>query len=80
MGLVRIGWDRLDALRGWDIYYLLLRGTHLVEEHEHLLTMIESAAPSAEIEAYARDHKLRTVEVYRQNQSLLPAMPGARNH
>jgi DNA-binding GntR family transcriptional regulator len=79
MGLVRVGWDRLDSLRGWDIYYLLLRGTHLVDEHEHLLTMIESGAPASEIEAYAREHKLRTVEVYRQNQGLLPTVPGARS-
>jgi DNA-binding GntR family transcriptional regulator len=76
MGLVRVGWDRLDALRGWDIYHLLLRGRNLVDEHEHLLTMIESGASPATIESYARDHKLRTVEVYRQNQGLFPTVPG----
>jgi len=78
MSLVRIGWDRLDALRGWDVYYLLLRGAHIVEEHEQILRMIESDEPPAEIEAYARDHKLRTVDVYQQNRELLPTLPRAR--
>lgn len=76
MGLVRIGWDRLDSLRGWDVYYLLMRGTHLVDEHSELLDMIESRAPAGDIEAFAREHKLRTIEVYHQNKELLPLMPG----
>lgn len=74
MSLVRVGWNRLDSLRGWDVYYLLLRARGLVDEHAELLAMIEAKAPTAEIEAFARDHKLRTVEVYRQNRDVLPAM------
>jgi hypothetical protein len=38
--------------------------------------MIEANAPAAEIEAFARDHKLRTVEVYRQNRDVLRMIPG----
>ena len=76
MSLVRLGWDRLDSLRGWDVYHLLIRGSHLVQEHAQLLDMIESKAPAAEIEAFARDHKLRTVEVYRQNEDVLRMIPG----
>jgi hypothetical protein len=38
--------------------------------------MIESGASSADIEAFARDHKLRTVEVYRQNRDVLRMVPG----
>ena len=75
MSLVRLGWDRLDSLRGWDVYHLLIRGPHLVQEHAELLTMIESGASPADIEAFARDHKLRTVEVYRQNRDVLRLVP-----
>jgi len=73
MGLVRIGWDRLDSLRGWDTYYLLMRGNHLVNEHGELLDMIEGNAAPADIEAFAREHKLRTVTVYQQNKDVLPS-------
>jgi DNA-binding GntR family transcriptional regulator len=76
MSLVRLGWDRLDSLRGWDLYHLLIRGSHLVNEHAELLAMIESKASAAEIETFARDHKLRTVEVYRQNRDVLRLVPG----
>jgi DNA-binding GntR family transcriptional regulator len=76
MSLVRLGWNRLDSLRGWDVYHLLIRGQHLVQEHTRLLDMIEAKAPAAEIEAFARDHKLRTVEVYRQNRDVLRMIPG----
>jgi DNA-binding GntR family transcriptional regulator len=76
MSLVRLGWDRLDSLRGWDVYHLLIRGPHLVNEHATLLTMIEAGASTADIEAFAREHKLRTVEVYRQNREVLRMIPG----
>ena len=75
MSLVRLGWARLDSLRGWEVYHLLMRGPHLVQEHAQLLDMIESKVPAAEIEAFARDHKLRTVEVYRQNRDVLRMIP-----
>ena len=76
MSLVRLGWDRLDSLRGWDVYHLLMRGPHLVHEHAQLLEMLESGASTADIEAFARDHKLRTVQVYRQNREVLRMIPG----
>jgi DNA-binding GntR family transcriptional regulator len=76
MGLVRIGWDRLDSMRGWGVYYLLMRGAHLADEHQQLLELIESKAPAAEIEAFAREHKLRTIDVYLQNKDVLPLVPG----
>jgi hypothetical protein len=37
--------------------------------------MIESGATAADIEAFAREHKLRTVEVYRQNHEVLGMIP-----
>jgi hypothetical protein len=75
MSLVRLGWDRLDSLRGWDVYHLLIRGPHLVQEHAELLRMIESGATAADIEAFAREHKLRTVEIYRENHEVLRMIP-----
>lgn len=78
MGLVRVGWNRLDSLRGWDTYYLLIRGSHLVGEHAELLEMIEHGAKSSDIEAFARGHKLRTVATYQKNKDVLPLPHGWR--
>jgi hypothetical protein len=42
------------------------RGADSVAEHRELIRLIERRAPAAEIEAAARDHKLRTVESFRE--------------
>jgi hypothetical protein len=37
-----------------------------VTEHRNLIDLIASRAPARKIEAAARDHKLKTVESFRQ--------------
>jgi DNA-binding GntR family transcriptional regulator len=44
--------------------YLPERSKRAVAEHEHLIGLLEVGDP-AEIERYARWHKLQTVEAYR---------------
>jgi DNA-binding GntR family transcriptional regulator len=56
--------QRLDRIRGTMFTYLPERSTRALGEHEHLIGLLESG-DQAEIEGYARWHKLQTVEAYR---------------
>jgi len=56
--------QRLDRIRDTMFTYLPERSKRAVAEHEHLITLVENGDP-AEIESYARWHKLQTVEAYR---------------
>jgi DNA-binding GntR family transcriptional regulator len=57
---------RLDAIRRTVFVQIPYRGSASIEEHERLIAMIEGDAPFAEIEAAARQHKLNTVESFRE--------------
>ena len=56
--------QRLDRIRDTMFTYLPERSKRAVAEHEHLIGLLEVGDP-AEIERYARWHKLQTVEAYR---------------
>jgi DNA-binding GntR family transcriptional regulator len=56
--------QRLDRIRDTMFTYLPARSTAATQEHAHLIELIE-AGDTAEIERYARWHKLQTVEAYR---------------
>ena len=55
---------RLDRVRSTMFAYLPERAKEAVGEHAHLIDLLESGDP-ADIERYARWHKLQTVEAYR---------------
>ena len=57
-------YQRLDRLRSTMFAFLPERSASAVREHAHLLGLLESAN-AAEVERYARWHKLQTVEAYR---------------
>jgi DNA-binding GntR family transcriptional regulator len=57
---------RLDAIRRTVFVQIPYRGSASIEEHERLIGLIEAQAPFAEIEAAAREHKLNTVESFRE--------------
>lgn len=61
---VRLAWDRLSSLRMAVFTRSPVRGHQSVDEHEALLTLVEEGADHAQIEAAAREHKLRTVRAY----------------
>ncbi len=69
---------RLDRLRDTMFTYLPERPAAAVKEHAHLIDLLEAGDP-AEVERYARWHKLQTVEAYRATHELLarPARPSA---
>lgn len=56
--------QRLDRIRDTMFIYLPDRSTAAIVEHAHLIELLE-AGDTAEIERYARWHKLQTVEAYR---------------
>jgi DNA-binding GntR family transcriptional regulator len=55
---------RLDRLRSTMFVYLPHRSEEALREHVRLIELLE-AGSKEEVEAYARWHKLRTVEAYR---------------
>ena len=57
--------QRLDRIRDSMFAYLPHRSAAAVREHAHLIRLLEAGADAAEIERYARWHKLQTVESYR---------------
>jgi DNA-binding GntR family transcriptional regulator len=56
---------RLDAIRRTVFIQIPYRGAESVSEHRGLIELLSSGAPSEEIEAAARQHKLHTVESFR---------------
>jgi DNA-binding GntR family transcriptional regulator len=56
---------RLDAKRRTVFVHIPYRGKTSVAEHDRLIELIAGHAPAAEIEAAARNHKLSTVQSFR---------------
>ena len=62
LDLVHRGWKRLTVLRDSTFSFVPGRARQSVEEHERLLQLIESGAPSLEIELAARAHRTGTLD------------------
>ena len=67
--LVHRGWNRLAALRTSTFAYVPGRAVASVDEHEHLLRLIEDGARFEEIEAAARAHRLNTLHAYLEHSA-----------
>ncbi len=65
--LLRQTWERLEVRSHTDFHYIPQRGWASIEEHTRLLALIEQHAPVSEIEQMAREHKLHTLEAYRNS-------------
>lgn len=68
LDLVHRGWNRMKMLRNSSFSFVPGRAHESVEEHEHLLTLIEGRAPVLEIELAARRHRLTTLEAVMEHQ------------
>ena len=62
LDLVHRGWNRLTVLRDSTFSFVPGRARESVDEHEHILTLIESGAPALDIELAARNHRLATLD------------------
>jgi DNA-binding GntR family transcriptional regulator len=60
---------RLDAIRRTVFIQIPYRGAASVAEHRRLIALIAGGASATEIEAVAREHKLKTVASFRAWQS-----------
>lgn len=57
---------RLDHIRRTVFTHIPYRGVHSISEHRELIRMLREGAPFDRIEAFARRHKLNTVEAFQQ--------------
>jgi DNA-binding GntR family transcriptional regulator len=64
LDLVHRGWNRLATIRESAFIYVPGRAKESVDEHEHILSLIESRADPVEIELAARDHRLSTLHQF----------------
>jgi DNA-binding GntR family transcriptional regulator len=64
LDLLRQTHDRLDLVRSTMFTYLPDRAAEAAREHTRLIDLLDGGDP-AELERYARWHKLQTVEAYR---------------
>jgi len=71
LDLVEAEWARLGYLRDSSFTRVPERAKESVQEHEHIMRLIETSAPIAEVEAAARNHRIATLGAYlSQEQSL----------
>lgn len=78
LDLVQSEWSRLSGLRDSTFAFVPQRAAESVREHEHIIALIESAAPLADIETAVRQHRSTTLESflaheYPQEAPSLPA-------
>ncbi|WP_410592154.1 GntR family transcriptional regulator [Amycolatopsis sp. lyj-23] len=62
--LVHRCWTRLAAVRDSTFSSVPGRAPQSVEEHDRLLALIEGGAEPEEVERFAREHRLATLEAY----------------
>ncbi|MEX1078570.1 MAG: GntR family transcriptional regulator [Homoserinimonas sp.] len=67
--LVQRGWARMRALRESTFSFVPGRAEGSVEEHSHLLDLIERGAGPLEIELAARNHRLATLDAFLAHQN-----------
>jgi DNA-binding GntR family transcriptional regulator len=60
---------RLDAIRRTVFLQIPYRGSASVREHRALIELLQAGAPADEIERAAREHKLHTLDSFRQWRS-----------
>ena len=59
-------WGRLDIVRQAGFTFYPKRTPQSIEEHASLIKLMECKASSLQIEEYARNHKLKTLEAFKQ--------------
>jgi DNA-binding GntR family transcriptional regulator len=73
--VVRTAAERIAAMVRTVFIFVPMRTLAAVDEHEHLLRLIETSADSETIEKYARNHKLATVAAYLDRETAADVLP-----
>jgi DNA-binding GntR family transcriptional regulator len=58
--------NRLDSIRRMGATFISYRVKQSIEEHGELIRMLQKDCPFAEIESFAREHKMNTVKFFQQ--------------
>ncbi|SFL47213.1 GntR family transcriptional regulator [Salibacterium qingdaonense] len=61
---IRASWEKLDTVRSAGFAYFPMRAPYSVEEHDQLIDLIEDPPTNDAVEAFARQHKLNTLDAY----------------
>lgn len=61
-------WERLDSIRGLGSTLYSVRVKEAIKEHDQLIVMLENKPALAEIENFARMHKIRTAEDFERRR------------
>ncbi|MFD4423139.1 GntR family transcriptional regulator [Agromyces sp. NPDC058484] len=69
LDLVHRGWNRMKVLRDSSFGFVPGRAQQSVEEHEHIVALIEAGADPLEIELAARRHRTATLDAVLAYQS-----------
>ena len=69
LGLVHRGWDRLSGLRETSFAFVPERATDSVREHARIIDLIAAAAPAADIEMTAREHRWATAAAFLEREA-----------
>lgn len=64
LDLVHRGWNRLNRMRTSTFRYVPDRSHASVEEHDHLLDLIEAGAAASDVEHAARAHRTNTLNAF----------------
>ncbi|GHD08395.1 GntR family transcriptional regulator [Zhihengliuella salsuginis] len=73
LDLVHRGWKRMRAMRSPTFSTVPGRARNSVAEHDALLDLLVSQAPSAAVEAAAREHRTNTLNAYLAVAGLPPS-------
>ncbi|WP_233275800.1 GntR family transcriptional regulator [Salibacterium aidingense] len=61
---IKQSWEKLDTVRTAGFAYFPMRAPHSVEEHDQLIDLLADPPTKEAVEAFARQHKLNTLEAY----------------
>ncbi|WP_091661800.1 GntR family transcriptional regulator [Alteribacillus iranensis] len=61
-------WERLDTVRNSRFAFFPMRAPESVKEHDNIIELLTKKAPTEELEAYTRQHKLNTLTAYEKNR------------
>ena len=69
---VELAAQRLTAMRSTIYFPMSGRGRSSIEEHEELIQMLEAHAPADDLERFAREHRLKTIEATASRRAEAP--------
>lgn len=63
-------WQRLDVVRNTGFTFFPKRTPHSIEEHNQIISYFQNGADFSTIENYTRNHKLNTLEAFKQTNEV----------